>query len=188
MEGCQRQVTIHDPDLSGVGGQQRLIGLIVPAAAEWTLKITELNERDRSVRWTKRIETCSWNIVTLILRLDRRFNHWTVGLRRRWCVLHCASSISCSPHHIAHKDPCRECQNCQRGVKVTALECDSIVFLLHHRIITICINDRFRNWLNCILSGRHKWHYNMPEKLIVCYFCTECAYKKVTVIFKMTVT
>src|SRR5687767_1390046 len=181
--GSQRQVSIHNPDLSRVGSQQRLIGLIMPAAAEWTLEIAELNERDRSVCGTKGIETFSWNIPTSVLSLHRRFNNRTIGLPGGLRALYGAYSVSCSPYHIAHKDSCRECKNCQRGVKVTALKCDGI-FLLHHRFIMI---GRFRDRFNCILSGRHKRHYNMPEKLTCCYFCNECAYKKVTVICKMTV-
>src|SRR5687767_11204692 len=111
----------------------------MPATAEWTLKIAELNDCDRSVRWADGIDALGWNIVTFILRLDRCFNHRTVGLGYRLghlCALRGHSSISRSPHHIAHQDARRECQNCQRGVKVTPFECDSI-FLLHQRLINI---------------------------------------------------
>src|SRR5215208_5198366 len=69
VNGGQWQVAIDQPDLAGIGGQQRLVDFSKPATAERTLIITELHDCDRRVRGSESIEVICRNVVTLILCL-----------------------------------------------------------------------------------------------------------------------
>jgi len=63
MDLRQRQVSLNEADLAGIGGHQWLIYLLVPFLAVWALEIAELNNGDNSIFGTSAVETLGGNFV-----------------------------------------------------------------------------------------------------------------------------
>jgi hypothetical protein len=68
VDGGERQVAVDQADLAGIGSQQRLVHLLMPATAEWALEVTELDDGDRCAFGTECVSALAGDIIADVLR------------------------------------------------------------------------------------------------------------------------
>ena len=148
-------MAVYHADLAGISGKQGFVHFRMPAAAEWALEVTELNDSDRSIFGTERVRALGGDVVTDVLRFLgrdlRTCDHRTVRLARRLYV-----RGSHSPCHITDEDPHRKRQYHQHRVKMAPFERDSIFLFNGLLYFDEMLNlNRFDDWCDFFFcSGR----------------------------------
>ena len=123
VNGRERQVAIHQPDLAGVRREQRLVHGLMPLLAKRALEIAELDDGDGRV-----VRPNGWiAFVGDLVAGDLRFIR-DGGLVRRLRVGFALREEIRAPDQIAEQETDGEGQRAQRGEEMTALERDRVVF------------------------------------------------------------
>ena len=68
MDAGEREIAVHQADLAGIGSQQRLVGVLLPLAAERALEIAEFDDGDGRIGGADAGEPIAGYGVTDILR------------------------------------------------------------------------------------------------------------------------